>query len=499
MAISSAALQIQPLLRIKTRAFFAGAGTGSYGYDNNGNLQTDPYKGLNITYNFLNLPTSVQKGSESIILEYDAAGVKLRKVVDATNAADDYTKEYVSGIEYKDNAIESIYHEEGRVVPDGNGFRYEWMIKDHLGNTRVLFADLDEDGKIEGDDPGIPSNESELMQIHSYYPFGMLHEGNWNGTTNTTALEYGFGGKELNEDLGLNWMDFGGRWYMADLCRWGQVDPLAEQGYSRTPYHYVRNNPLAFVDPTGLGEDPAPLPGATVYSEENANRKKRKEAYDEQQRERDREYGLSSPRGDTKDDFNFIIQVKRRKGETRSGIARRLGIDKKYVGNTEGTARTYIPVLNVGKLEQFQNWLENFKIDYKPFGTLSSRIVTADQTTYGAFVSFIIDELLDKGLFSKANPQASHFGLTIAQNEFVPIGFNELSFEGGSNYFKQQGFETRAELWDKNRSIVVPHGPGQAIANIPALWQLTARKYPNYIDYLFDLSKSYGGHLSIEA
>ena len=109
-------------------------------------------------------------------------------------------------------------------------------------------------------------------------------------------MEYGFGGKELNEDLGLNWMDFGGRWYMADLCRWGQVDPLAEQGYSRTPYHYVRNNPLAFVDPTGLGEDPAPLPGATVYSEENANRKQRKEAYDEWQRERDREYGLSSER-----------------------------------------------------------------------------------------------------------------------------------------------------------------------------------------------------------
>ena len=100
-------------------------------------------------------------------------------------------------------------------------------------------------------------------------------------------------------------MDFGGRWYMADLCRWGQVDPLAEQGYSRTPYHYVRNNPLAFVDPTGLGEDPAPLPGATVYSAENANRKKRKEAYDEQQRERDREYGLSSPRGQQGTTFNF--------------------------------------------------------------------------------------------------------------------------------------------------------------------------------------------------
>lgn len=125
-----------------------------------------------------------------------------------------------------------------------------------MGNIRVLFGELDSDGKIEGDDPNTPADESELMQINSYYSFGMLHEGNWNGANNTTALEYGFGGKELNEDLGLNWTDFGGRWYMADLGRWNAVDPLAEQGYSRTPYHYVRNNPLAFIDPTGFGEMP---------------------------------------------------------------------------------------------------------------------------------------------------------------------------------------------------------------------------------------------------
>ena len=265
----------------------------------NGNLTQDPYKDLTIGYNFLNLPDVVSKASGGqLSIAYDAAGVKLRKtVVDGSNS---YTQDYVGGIEYKEQKMEAIYNEEGRLLAvdlDNNGtrdlFRFEWVIRDHLGNTRVMFSDLDGDGKIESDPV---SGVSELLQENHYRPFGMEMEGPWDAVSGETKENhYQYGGKELNGDLGLNWMDFGGRWYMADLCRWGQVDPLAEQGYSRTPYHYVRNNPLAFVDPTGLGEDPAPLPGATVYSEENANRKQRKEAYDEWQRERDREYGLSSP------------------------------------------------------------------------------------------------------------------------------------------------------------------------------------------------------------
>ncbi|MGQ8870605.1 hypothetical protein [Myroides sp. TSA_177.3] len=37
---------------------------------------------------------------------------------------------------------------------------------------------------------------------------------------------------------------------------WMSVDPLAEQFPTWTPYHYVHNNPINLVDPTGMkGED----------------------------------------------------------------------------------------------------------------------------------------------------------------------------------------------------------------------------------------------------
>mgnify|MGYP002336011337 CR=1 FL=1 len=38
---------------------------------------------------------------------------------------------------------------------------------------------------------------------------------------------------------------------MADIGRWGVTDPLAEKYYSISPYTFVANNPILFVDPDG--------------------------------------------------------------------------------------------------------------------------------------------------------------------------------------------------------------------------------------------------------
>ena len=77
---------------------------GIYRYDKNGNLTYDPHKKLDIIYNHLNLPEEIIGSDTLIRITYDAVGTKLSKAVKGQ-----YTRDYVSGIEYRDGVVEAIY------------------------------------------------------------------------------------------------------------------------------------------------------------------------------------------------------------------------------------------------------------------------------------------------------------------------------------------------------------------------------------------------------
>ncbi|KAA3633754.1 MAG: RHS repeat-associated core domain-containing protein, partial [Bacteroidetes bacterium] len=231
-----------------------------YDYDDNGNLIYDPYKSLSISYNFLNLPDTVSSGATIVSrIVYDANGTKWKKISNGE------VHEYFNGIEYIDDTLHLIMHSEGRMIPAPSPTeegRVEYWLKDHLGNTRVAIADLNQDGAITlEDDPSIPGNESELMQENHYYPFGMDQLGNWAPMVGPEN-DYLYNGKELDDNLG--WYYYGFRMFDPAIARFTGVDPIADQFPHVSVFNYAENEPVGHIDLHGLQqEDPELSPRKT--------------------------------------------------------------------------------------------------------------------------------------------------------------------------------------------------------------------------------------------
>lgn len=86
-----------------------------------------------------------------------------------------------------------------------------------------------------------------VIQKTHYYPFGS----SFAVTTGADKQPYKYNGKKLDQMHGLNLYDYSARYYESAVGRFTSVDPLAEKYYSISPYAYVMNNPMRYIDPDG--------------------------------------------------------------------------------------------------------------------------------------------------------------------------------------------------------------------------------------------------------
>ncbi len=209
--------------------------TWEYLYDKSGNIIWDWNKEvMEIDYNFLNLPRHLTLGNTMMDYVYDASGTKLQKILDPNGAPDRIT-DYADNFIYEDGELEYILISEGRILTDGTDIKYEYHLKDHLGNVRAVYTEDDEDG------------ESKVKQVSDFYPFGMRHR--------PIILEqadqnYLYNSKEYQTEMG--WYDYGTRMYNPFIGRFNSIDHITSDIPSISPYQYASNNPVWCIDIDGL-------------------------------------------------------------------------------------------------------------------------------------------------------------------------------------------------------------------------------------------------------
>ncbi|WP_212003397.1 DUF6443 domain-containing protein [Chitinophaga sp. HK235] len=120
-----------------------------YDYDANGNQYLNMNKLTKVLrYNYLNLPDSIYMwGKGTVVYTYDGKGNKLQKMITDYTGAGKYTIiGYVGDLEFRNDTLQSIAHEEGRirvVVKPGEPVKYiyDYFEKDQLDNVRVILTE----------------------------------------------------------------------------------------------------------------------------------------------------------------------------------------------------------------------------------------------------------------------------------------------------------------------------------------------------------------------
>ena len=131
-----------------------------------------------------------------------------------------------------------------------------YELTNHLANVLETVSDKKLLNSING--AGVDHYSADVLTYSDYYPFGMQMPGRNGGVEH----RFGFNGMEIEKEITGNnnhyTTDF--RQYDPTTGRWTSLDPLMSQFPHISAFAAYNNNPILFVDPTGLapssGGDP---------------------------------------------------------------------------------------------------------------------------------------------------------------------------------------------------------------------------------------------------
>jgi len=238
---------------------------GVYQYDAIGNLILDQDEGMVIRWTTYGKVKEVLVKGDSLIIsfKYDASGNRIEKkvttridTVSSVVSLTRYVRDAGGNIlaTYKDSLVDErpIYGSNrlGQYIGTNingqlslGGRTYE--LSNHLSNVLVTFRD--------NVYMNVDSVWIEVASASDYYPYGLIMSGrSYNDITR--GYRYGFNGMEESSEIGFYTTEF--RQYNPRIARWLTIDPLSGSMPWMSPYANNNDNPIYYIDPTGLVGDP---------------------------------------------------------------------------------------------------------------------------------------------------------------------------------------------------------------------------------------------------
>lgn len=212
------------------------AGTTSYSYGANGELKTRTISGQVQTYSYdaLGNLISAQLPGKTINYVVDGRDRRIGRKLNGTLVQGflyDGQLEPVAELDGSGAVVSRFLYGSKAHVPDyliKGGVNYR-IISDHLGSPRLV----------------VNTTNGSIAQQLDYDAWG-----NVTLDSNPGFQPFGYAGGIYDQDTKLT--RFGARDYDAQAGRWTAKDPIGFNGGDSNVYAYVENNPISYVDSTGL-------------------------------------------------------------------------------------------------------------------------------------------------------------------------------------------------------------------------------------------------------
>lgn len=248
-------------------------------------MVSDGHRGLELSYNFLNLPSRIRiKDSTSLVYSYLSDGTMVSVKDSVSGNGLRFRGSFVYTVSPEgEESVESVSYGEGRFYActrtpsaDGTGsspidgradFIDTWSVRDYLGSVRMV---------IDISSPEVQSLSDAILRRSDYLPFGLPFRpaayfsasamrgsdvadapqgtaSRMSGIPQSSLERWQYNGKpeQVSGLANTGLLDYGARFYDPYVARWTAVDPMADKYPDTCPYTFCANNPVNFVDMQG--------------------------------------------------------------------------------------------------------------------------------------------------------------------------------------------------------------------------------------------------------